>query len=99
MENVNVVVEAPPSVGATDTAPTYLAFEPITLVPFHPKLIAVEQLTSAEIEWLDAYHGLVRRELMARIAQDAGGDGLLSPARQRTRDWLLRQTQPIRASA
>ncbi|VDN22098.1 unnamed protein product [Dibothriocephalus latus] len=99
MENVNVIVEAPASAAATVPATTYLAFEPITLVPFQRKLIAVERLTSAEIEWLDAYHGLVRRELIARIAQDAGGDGHLSPARQRTRDWLLRQTEPIRASA
>uniref|UniRef100_A0A183T986 Xaa-Pro aminopeptidase 1 n=1 Tax=Schistocephalus solidus TaxID=70667 RepID=A0A183T986_SCHSO len=104
LENVNIVVEAPSmsaNVAPTSgpVAPTYLAFEPITLVPFQRKLIAHEMLTPAEIEWLDAYHDLVRRELIARIAHDAGDDGLLSPARQRTRDWLLRQTEPLKMSA
>ncbi|BHF57538.1 hypothetical protein SprV_0100048000 [Sparganum proliferum] len=104
LENVNIVIEAP-SVGANvvpssaAAVPTFLAFEPITLVPFQRKLIARERLTPAEIEWLDAYHGLVRSELIARIVQDAGGDGLLSPARQRTRDWLLRETEPLKASS
>ena len=59
-----------------------LGFETITLAPFDRRLIAVEMLSEAEREWVDAYHRRVRETLAERVEPDA-------------RDWLRRATEPL----
>ena len=60
----------------------FLNFETLTLCPISTKPIARELLTSAERDWLNAYHAEVRR----RIAPLVDGE---------VRQWLERSTQPV----
>lgn len=60
-----------------------LCFEPLTLVPFDRRLIAVEQLSPGERAWIDSYHARVA-EVIAPLLADAGD-----------RDWLEAATQPL----
>ncbi len=53
----------------------WLCFEPLTYIPFEPRLIAWELLEPAQIRWLEAYYAQVQQRLSP----------LLSPASQA---WL-----------
>jgi len=76
------VIEAPPVAGAEKPLN---AFETLTLVPIDRRLIAVELMTTAELDWVDAYH--------ARVA------GALSEiVDTQTRDWLAAATTSLPAS-
>ncbi|XP_043232380.1 probable Xaa-Pro aminopeptidase P [Amphibalanus amphitrite] len=67
----------------------YLTFEPVTLVPFEPKLIKTELLTHDQLAWLNAYHARVRRDVGAMVTSQGG------PEAQQTLQWLEQKTQPI----
>jgi Xaa-Pro aminopeptidase len=59
-------------------------FEALTLAPIDRRLIDVSLLSPAEIDWLNAYHARVAREVRGQL-DDA------------TRAWLDQATAPIRA--
>jgi len=63
-----------------------LGFEALTLVPFDRRLIRLELMSTAEINWVDTYHERVRRELNPLIAE-RGDD--------QARAWLEYFTAPL----
>jgi Xaa-Pro aminopeptidase len=81
IENLVLVVEAPPVAGAEKPLN---AFETLTLVPIDRRLIAVELMTPEEIDWVDGYHARVAAALAAML--DA-----------QTRDWLNTATASLPA--
>lgn len=98
LENVVLVVDS--GQAARDSTTQFLAFDALTLVPFQRRLIDVEALGPEAAAWVDAYHAVVRERLLARLAlieaEHHNMDGnALSPARRRTRDWILRETEPL----
>ena len=64
----------------------FLEIETITLVPYEPKLIAVDLLNNRQRNWLNKYHSQVEnvigRELEKRGETDAY-------------NWLIARTKPI----
>lgn len=92
LENVNLVVKATPTLRPTQTA--FLAFSPLTLVPFQRRLIDAAALTQDERRWVNGYHARVREALLGRLAAEQKGDSL-GLGRRRTRDWLIRSTEPL----
>lgn len=81
IENLLLVVPARVS-SLIPPGRAFLAFEPLTLIPIQKKLIKAELLSREEIEYLDAYHGRVRRTLSP----------LLPPKERR---WLEEATSPL----
>ncbi|MDS9466161.1 aminopeptidase P family protein [Paracoccus sp. MBLB3053] len=77
IENL-IVVEPAESPDGRDM----LGFETLTLAPIDKRLIDPALMSSAEIEWFDAYHAWVRTEL----------EPLVSDA---TRGWLEAATSPL----
>ncbi len=65
LENLLVVTEAEPVEGGEIPM---MGFETLTLAPFDRRLIAPELLTSEELEWLNAYHTWVCKELSPLVA-------------------------------
>ena len=62
IENLVLVVEGPAVAGAEKPLN---AFETLTLVPIDRRLIQRDLMTTAEVEWLDAYHARVCAVLAA----------------------------------
>jgi Xaa-Pro aminopeptidase len=58
-------------------------FEALTLAPIDRRLIDVSLLSPAEIDWLNAYHARVAREVRGQL-DDA------------TRAWLDQATAPLK---
>jgi len=79
LENVVVTVAA-----GSGAFGAFHGFETLTLCPFDANLIDVAMLTRPDIEWLDAYHERVRREIGPRLPEDA-------------RRWLDDRTAPLAA--
>jgi len=75
IENLIIVREAP-------AYPGYLEFETLTLAPIETRLIDVTLLTSAERDWLNAYHARVRTEIGPLLTSDV-------------RQWLEQATAAI----
>lgn len=96
LENVVLVVESP--LGSRDTTTPFLSFEALTLVPFQRRLIDAAVLDKEAVAWVDGYHAKVREQLLTRLAFEGERKGL-SAARKRTRDWILRETEPLRVSS
>ena len=44
----------------------FIKFEPVTLVPFEPKLINFSLLTPEQIEWLNEYNAIIREKVGPR---------------------------------
>ena len=44
-----------------------MAFEPVTLVPFEPKLIDFSLMNVKQIEWLNTYNELIVNKVRSRI--------------------------------
>ncbi len=76
----NLVAVVPSTIGEADRE--FYAFETLTHAPIDRTLIAVDLLTSQEIEWVDRYHAQV-------------GDALAEMVDDVTRDWLKDVTQPL----
>jgi Xaa-Pro aminopeptidase len=79
IENLELVVEA----DIEGAEKPMNRFETLTLAPIDRRLIDVSLLSSAEIDWLNAYHATVAREV----------GGQLDKA---TKAWLDQATTPIR---
>lgn len=60
----------------------FLQFETLTLCPIDTRCILVEQLRQDEIDWLNAYHDMVRARLQSRVS----GAAL---------KWLLQRTEKL----
>ena len=60
----------------------FLEFETLTLCPIDTRCLEPSLLRADEIEWLDAYHHMVRERLEPHLAEPA-------------LDWLLRRTRPL----
>ncbi|MPC27252.1 Xaa-Pro aminopeptidase 1 [Portunus trituberculatus] len=63
-----------------------LGFEPVTLVPFEPRLINTTLLSARQCRWINAYHARVR---------DVVGGELIAQGRRRGYDWVVAKTEPI----
>lgn len=80
IENLVVVESAPALPG--ETVPEMLRFETLTYAPIDTSLIDTDLLTSAERDWLNAYHA----EVLDRIGPLVEGD---------VSAWLARACAPI----
>merc|ERR1711924_448954 len=63
----------------------YLAFEPLTLVPFQQKFIDLALLTPGEVAYVNAYHARIRHEIEPLLCHDD----------MEARAWLDRATSPL----
>jgi Xaa-Pro aminopeptidase len=79
IENLELVVEA----DIEGAEKPMNRFETLTLAPIDRRLIDVSLLSSAEIDWLNAYHATVAREVGGQLDQA-------------TKAWLDQATTPIR---
>jgi len=61
----------------------FIKFEAVTLVPFEPKLILVDDLLPEEREWLNNYNQLIIDHVVPRV--ESVGD-------TRTLEWILERT-------
>lgn len=61
---------------------SFLGFETITLVPIQKKLMKTEDMTPAEITWINNYHAEVFAKLADKLSAEA-------------RDWLQESTSPL----
>ncbi len=67
----------------------FMAFETLTLCPIDLDCLRVNQMTDAEVRWIDRYHATVREALLPEFAatQDERA--------RRARQWLLDRTRPV----
>lgn len=65
---------------------SFLAFEPITVVPIQTKMIDASLLTEKEIQWLNCYHAKVRSLV---------GEELKRQGKKEVYHWLLQATEPL----
>ncbi len=79
LENL-ILVTAPETIDGGERE--MMGFETLTLVPFDRRLIDPKQLTPSELQWLNAYHARVRREIEPLVLSD-------------DRPWLRHATAPI----
>ncbi len=68
LENLCVVTE-PQAIAGGETP--MMGFETLTLAPFDRRLMVPEMLTAEELEWLNAYHARVRKELAPQLKGSA----------------------------
>ena len=69
----------------------FIQFEPVTLVPFEPKLIDYSLMTVKQIEWLNDYNEIIINRISTRIDKDD----------LRTLDWIDTRTKfinPVRSN-
>ena len=66
IENLITVIPAERKAAAT-TDDEFLAFETLTLCYYDTSLIEMSLMTPAEIEWLNAYHARVYKEIAPRL--------------------------------
>jgi len=85
IENLVLNVALPVAEGAAPGAPEhgqYLAFETLTLCPIDTRCIDLALMRPDEVQWLNAYHAMVRERLAPRVT----GEALA---------WLLTRTEPL----
>ncbi len=75
IENLVLVMQSPKAEG-------FNAFETLTLAPIDTRLMDKSLLNTAEIDWLNAYHARVNREIGPALAPDV-------------RAWLEDATKPL----
>ncbi len=78
----NLVRNVPVATAENDAFGAMLEFETLTLCPIDTRCIERTLLRSDEVDWLNAYHAVVRDRLSPKV----DGDALT---------WLLLRTQPI----
>lgn len=61
----------------------FIQFEPVTLVPFEPKLINVSRMSREQVDWINEYNTIVLDKVGARLAA-AGKERALRWLEQRT---------------
>jgi len=64
----------------------FIKFEPVTLVPFEPKLIEFTQMSNQEIDWLNEYNRRITDNVLPRL--ESRGDELAVA-------WVEARTQTI----
>ncbi len=79
----NLVVVEPRKIEGAERK--MLGFETLTLAPFDAALIEPKLLSAQELQWLNAYHARLRKELLPKL--DAA-----------TRKWLTSATKAIKRS-
>ncbi|XP_018573804.1 xaa-Pro aminopeptidase 1 [Anoplophora glabripennis] len=84
IEDIIQIVDANPPHNFNNKG--YLTFDSVTLVPKIIKLIIIDMLTDAEIDYLNKYHQQCR---------DVVGPLLQQQGQQEALEWLIRETQPI----
>jgi len=62
----------------------FVKFEPVTLVPFEPKLIKFEMMSPEQIEWYNNYNKLIMEQVGIR---------LLEAGKRRALDWVEARTK------
>jgi Xaa-Pro aminopeptidase len=78
----NLVLNVPAHTPEGSTFAEFLEFETLTLCPIDTRCIDRALMREDEVQWLDAYHALVRERLHPLVQGDA-------------RAWLDARTQPI----
>jgi Xaa-Pro aminopeptidase len=78
----NLVLVEPPSVPA-DGEREMLGFATLTLAPYDRRLIVTKELTQAERQWIDAYHGRVLDSLGPEVDRE-------------THAWLAKATAALK---
>ena len=63
---------------------TYLGFEQLTHVPIQASMLKASLLTTAEVQWIDAYHARVWERVSPRMESDSPGAA-----------WLRKATRPL----
>ena len=63
----NLVVNQPVANPQETEFGQFLHFEPLTLCPIDTRLMDTALMTSTEIQWVNAYHALVREKLAPRL--------------------------------
>jgi len=69
------------AIGASEFG-DFLEFETLTLCPIDTRCIAPGMLSRNDVDWLNAYHGVVRERLLPLVDGDA-------------KTWLLHRTEPF----
>ncbi|RWS04664.1 xaa-Pro aminopeptidase 1-like protein [Dinothrombium tinctorium] len=87
LENVALVKEVTFLKSDNPPETKYLTFEPFTMIPFEPKLIKTEMLSSKQIKWINEYNKNVRYKI---------GGHLQKLKMMREFHWLVEKTQPIK---
>ena len=64
----------------------YLGFEAATLVPIQQKMIDIDQMSRADVEWLNEYH--------ANVLEQVGGL-MRVLGKEKLYEWLVKETQQI----
>ncbi|CEM10978.1 unnamed protein product [Vitrella brassicaformis CCMP3155] len=74
----------------------YLAFEPLTLVPFQRKMIDLSLLSDDEIKWVNAYHERVRETVERRLREEEQrSSGSPTVDNSDVIAWLREATAPL----
>ena len=60
----------------------FLEFEPLTLCPFDLRPVYLDQLSAAEVEWLNDYHAMVRSRLLPLLDDEAEKRWLIEATRK-----------------
>lgn len=61
----------------------FVKFEPVTLVPFEPKLIDYSLMTVKQLEWLNTYNEIIMNKVVPH----------LDPNDERTLTWIYERTR------
>lgn len=81
-----VVVAVPAKTENTFNDVQYVAFEPVSFVPYWKSLINLDIMTSTEIDWLNQYHKDCREKV---------GKMLKARGKNDVYDWLVETTEPV----
>ena len=81
---LETVMRVVPANFADDTYGDFVSFEPVTLMPFEPKLIAYDLMSKEQIEWLNDYHEKVFNTI-APYFEALGRDDVVSWLESKTR--------------
>ena len=65
---------------------SFLAIEPVMLIPFEPKLIDYSMLSSDQIAWLNYYNDRVKSEILPYF-ESSGNDLAV--------EWINARTYPV----
>lgn len=83
IENLAITVVKPTPNNFQDKR--YVGFEPVTLSPIATNLIVIEQLSQAELQWLNEYHAKVRRLVLPVISEHF----------PESVEYLIERTEPV----
>ena len=85
IENLCLIIEKYTSLDSQTGHGPFYGFKDLTLVPYCRRLIAIEELSPQEIQWIDDYHQQVRETLIDELPSDE------------LRQWLTEATLPLQS--